>query len=128
MSNRLEEIKNATKTNEWNHVPTNINPTDHGPRGFQPSEISPKWLTAPQFLKHTESSWKDLKNLSTVGAVTRNEKKLIKLVLDPNHFSTWNKLLLTFANVFTLFTELRRKVQTNVNKQKMAFVYLKTSC
>ena len=28
VSNRLEEIKKTTKTDEWNHVPTNFNPAD----------------------------------------------------------------------------------------------------
>ena len=74
VSNRLEEIKKTTKTDEWNHVPTNFNPADHGTRGLEPSEIPPKWLTAPQFLQNTESSWKDMKKISTVGAVTRNTK------------------------------------------------------
>ena len=70
VSNRLEENKNAIKTNEWNHVHTTFNPADHGTHGLEPLEISPKWLTAPQFLQDNESSWKDMKNFSTAGAVT----------------------------------------------------------
>ena len=31
VSNRLEEIKKPTNTDEWNHVPTNINPADAWP-------------------------------------------------------------------------------------------------
>ena len=71
-------------------------------RGLEPSEIPPRWLTAPQFLQDTERSWKDMKKISTVGAITRNTKTPIKSVLDPNRFSTWNKLLLTLATVFNL--------------------------
>ena len=108
VSNRLEEIKKTTKTDEWNHVPTNFNPADHGTRGLEPSEIPPKWLTAPQFLQNTESSWKDMKKISTVGAVTRNTKTPIKPVLDPNRLSTWNKLLLTLATVFNLIYRAKK--------------------
>ena len=74
LSNRMEEIKleKETKTDESNHVPTNITPADHGARGFEPSEISLKRLTAPQLLQFTESCWQDIKKISTVGAVTRN--------------------------------------------------------
>ena len=108
VSNRLEEIKRTTKTDEWNHVPTKFNPADHGTRGLEPSEIPPKWLTAPQFLQNNESSWKDLKKISTVGAVTRNTKTPIKPVLDPNRFSTWNKLLLTLATVFNLIYRAKK--------------------
>ena len=88
VSNRLEEIKKTAKTDEWNHVPTNFNPADHGTRGLEPSEIPTKWLTAPQFLQNTESSWKDMKKISTVVAVARNKKSAITHVIDPNRFST----------------------------------------
>ena len=108
VSNRLEEIKKTTKTDKWNHVPTNSNPADHGTRGFEPSEIPPRWLTAPQLLQDTESSWKDMKKISTVGTVTRNTKTSIKTVLDPNRFSTWNKLFLTLATVFNLKYRAKR--------------------
>ena len=74
VSNRLEEIKKTNKTDEWNHVPTNVNPANHGTRDLGPSEIPPKWSTAPQFLQDTESSGKDTKKVTTVGAVTRNKK------------------------------------------------------
>ena len=62
----------------------------------------PRWLKAHWFLQDTESSWKDMKKISTVVAVTRNTKTPIKPVLDPNRFSTWNKLLLTLATGFNL--------------------------
>ena len=75
VSNRLEEIKKTTKTDERTHVPTNFNPADHGTHSLEPSKISPKWLTAPQFLQNTENSWKNMKKISTVCAVTRNKKK-----------------------------------------------------
>ena len=59
-----------------------ISPADNGTSGLEPSEISPKWLTAPQFLQDTESSWNDMK-FSTVGAVTRNEKKINQVYSRP---------------------------------------------
>ena len=71
VSNRLEEINKATKTNEWNRVPSKFNPADHETRGLDSSEIYPKWLTAPQFLQDTESSRKDMKKFSTVGGVNQ---------------------------------------------------------
>ena len=108
VSNRIKEIKKTTKTDEWNPVPTNINPTDHGTRGLEPSKIPPRRLTAPQFLQDTESSWKDMKKISTVGAVTRNTKTPIKLVLDPNRFPTWITLLLSLATVFNLAIDSER--------------------
>ena len=43
-----------------------------------------------------------MKKISTAGTVTRNTKTSIKTVLDPNRFSTWNKLLSTLATVFKL--------------------------
>ena len=49
-----------------------------------------------------------MKKISTVGAVTRTTKTPIELVLDPNRFSTWNKLLLTVATVFILFYRAKK--------------------
>ena len=49
-----------------------------------------------------------MKKISTVGAVTRNTKTPIKPVLDPNRFSTSNKLLLTLATVFNLFYRAKK--------------------
>ena len=51
VSNRLEEIKKTTKTDEWNHVPTNFNPADLGTRGLEPSEIPRKGLQHRNFCK-----------------------------------------------------------------------------
>ena len=50
VSNRLE-IKRTTKTDEWNHVPTNFNPADHGTRGLEPSEIPRNGLQHHNFCK-----------------------------------------------------------------------------
>ena len=49
-----------------------------------------------------------MKKVSTLGAVTRNKKISIKPVLDPNRFSTWKKLLLTFANIFNLIYRAKK--------------------
>ena len=59
VSNRLEEIKETTKTDEWNHVPTNINPADHGTRALEPSEIPRNGLEHHNFCK-------TLKNLGKI--------------------------------------------------------------
>ena len=49
-----------------------------------------------------------MKKISTVGAVNRNTKTPIKPVLDPNRFSTWNKLHLTLATVFNLIYRAKK--------------------
>ena len=103
-----KNLRKQIKNDEWIQAPTNINPAGHGTRGLEPSEIPPKWLTAPQFLHDTESSCKDMKKLSTLGAVNRNTKTLIEPLLDRNRFSTWNKLLLTLATVFNLIYRAKK--------------------
>ena len=61
-----------------------------------------------QFLQDNERSWKGMKKISTVGAVTRNTKTPIKPVLDPNRFSTWNKLILPLATFFKLIYRAKK--------------------
>ena len=48
VSNRLEEIKRATKNDEWNQVPTNINPADYETHNLGQLEIPLKRRRAPK--------------------------------------------------------------------------------
>ena len=66
MSNRLEKIKKATETDEWNFDPSKNNPAIHKTRGLAP------WNTEIQ--------------TSAVGAVTRTKNNI-------NQACSWPALL-----------------------------------
>ena len=59
VANRVEEIRENSKPDEWNHVPGSLNPANDVLRGFHPSELSlgHRWLWGPEFLWQPESLW-----------------------------------------------------------------------
>ena len=47
VANRLTKISTMDHQLQWHHIPTTLNPADHGTRGLEPREIIEKWLTHP---------------------------------------------------------------------------------
>ena len=54
--NRVDKIRAVSNPNQWNYVPTHLNPADDGSRGLKVSKLQhSQWLVGPQFLlKQTE--------------------------------------------------------------------------
>ncbi|XP_067949423.1 uncharacterized protein [Watersipora subatra] len=51
VANRVERIRDHSKSEQWFHVPTDINPADHASRGLNPCRLqSCNWFTGPEFL------------------------------------------------------------------------------
>ena len=51
VSNRIEKIRTVSSPNQWNYVPTDLNPADDGSRGLKVSQLQDsKWLVGPTFL------------------------------------------------------------------------------
>ena len=60
--------------------------------------------------------------MKKISTVTRNTKTPIKPVLDPNRFSTWNKLLLTLATVFNLICRIKKNCSNKSQYTKENFL------
>ena len=58
-SNRLGEIQESSKPEQWHHVPTSTNPADLPTRDrtVQTLKNSILWWEGPQFLKDRQDSW-----------------------------------------------------------------------
>ena len=113
MSNRLAEINATQENNNWHHIPTHLNPADHGTRGLKPIDIESKWLAAPSFLMSQSFEWPqkssviETNSVSIFASVCASQKPISgPPVFDISRFSSWNKLLLTIAAVFSFFTKL----------------------
>ena len=51
VSNCVDKIRTVSSPNQWNFVPTYLNPADDGSRGLKVSNLQDsKWLVGPQFL------------------------------------------------------------------------------
>ena len=53
----MNEIVHASDPQQWNYVPTELNPADHGTRGLKPSDIPSKWTKGPDFLLQPVTQW-----------------------------------------------------------------------
>lgn len=59
VANRVEEIRENSHPNDWNHVPGALNPADDVSRGLNPSDLKldQRWLRGPEFLWQPEPLW-----------------------------------------------------------------------
>ena len=74
MSNRLAETNATRGNNTWHHIPTHLNPADHGTRGLKPTGIESKWLAAPSFLMLQSSQWPLKFSVTETPCVHRNNR------------------------------------------------------
>ena len=107
MANRIREIHKSSKSNQGHYIPTNQNPADHGTRGLEPKELCSKWLQAPDFLKKHYSDWNSAQKIVSVH--TTSTSKLNEPVIDPTHFRSWTKLLLTLATIYKLLFRIKKE-------------------
>ena len=76
---------------------------------------SAKIVRTPQFLWGNESPWNEMnKPRATCKAVTKNPK-MLKTVVDPSKFSTWNKLFWQLQQCSTYFIAQKKCEQTITN-------------
>jgi len=56
IANRVDEIHDASTPEQWQHVPTSLNPADEGSRGMAIHSLKPncRWLSGPTFLLQPE--------------------------------------------------------------------------
>ena len=63
VANRIELIKEHSRTDQWNYVNTKENPADDASRGLDPSMVTKtkRWFYGPDFLWKSETSWRSTK-------------------------------------------------------------------
>ena len=59
VANRVAEIHDLTRKEQWRHVPGTLNPADDCSRGLAASDLAPdcRWLRGPGFLWQDEENW-----------------------------------------------------------------------
>lgn len=51
VANRVQQIRDVSQPEQWNYVPTSLNPADHASRGLKPNHLNDSnWFTGPEFL------------------------------------------------------------------------------
>ena len=130
VANRLGEIQDESKINEWRWVLSRENPADNATR-FVPDAISnnSRWFYGPNFLKLAESHWPkqdaNYMNTTSVEEVESheiNERDTVFLVdkasnfIDLSHFLSWIKLVRVISFVLQFIN--------NCQKQKLSTIEL----
>ena len=127
VANRTQKIRSYTSTEQWHHVDTNENPSDHASRGISVNNEKAvnQWLNGPEFL------WKDISASSnsvpgysyalkdddpeireqTVSVHTTKIAQSAYVVTRLEHqFSSWRKMIKIVA-VMMKFSDRARKIE-----------------
>ena len=128
VANRVGEIHSSSSPDQWRYVPTKLNPADYLTRGVKLMELVElrMWWEGPEYLKEDESQWPrnvvDKRPASAVEEVKQkytmkepSEEKsafmttTTKIIwrLQPERFSSWNKLTRLQAWVMRFTTNCR---------------------
>lgn len=82
VSNRIAQILDLTKPDQWRHVPTNWNPADIISRGCPAEALSENelWWQGPNWLSQDESHWPSIKTVLLQELPEKHEIRSILVV------------------------------------------------
>lgn len=85
VGNRVQQIQELYDEKYWRHVPTELNPADHGSRGILASKLIDleEWFCGPDYLLEYEEAWPELPLcLNPESPIAAAEKKqYVRLIL-----------------------------------------------
>jgi hypothetical protein len=109
VANRVAEIQRNSNSDEWRHIPGEINPADLPTRGLSTTELchNKSWMEGPEFFTDERMSWPErLPNNPSANTAVKDEEKKVqthatsetedvdrKNRLDPKRYSSWTRLV-----------------------------------
>ena len=102
VANRLQEILEATKIDQWRHVRSEDNPADFTSRGLTVySEKLRMWIEGPPFLKEESNNWPVTVPNSVSNEMLETKKTVLHIELIEEtamdklikHYSEWRRLI-----------------------------------
>ena len=105
VANRLAIIHDVTKVNQWNYIPSNMNPADIASRGVFPNEKDKliKWSDGPDFLQKSNLPFPEQPILSPI--LKTDEMKTV-CVVDSSKEDVIEKLIKSSSS----FQKLQRSI------------------
>ena len=109
--NRVQRIRRSTNKDQWNYVPSDVNPADHGTRAIPANQLATSsWLTGPAFLVDKQQSPLNQKAFSLVDPETDVELRPVVVTNATNvssqlgserfeRFSSWRSLVRAVARL-----------------------------
>ena len=130
VANRIQQIQEGSKVEQWKYVPTKLNPADFASRGLVHTDSDRKaaiWFDGPEFLWHTEENWPADNNQEGISDTDPEVKYSLQvnLVLTCNSSldilekkSTWKKIRKVIAVMMKFKEKITKAVsQSNDPKQ-----------
>ncbi|XP_062713936.1 uncharacterized protein LOC134290758 [Aedes albopictus] len=109
VSFRVGEILSLTSMDEWNYVPSKLNVADDATKWNSGPSFDPegRWFQGPSFLREPKDSWpKESANKVKEIHATSEEIRVVAVhqkieeVIEPERFSSWNRMVRTMAYVY----------------------------
>ena len=120
-ANRIGEIQQGTKANEWFWICSELNISDLITRGCSVDEIQKDsaWVNGPDFLKQDIADWPirqeaeikdipELKKSSNLVGVARAAAESLADRIDLSRFSSWTRLKGTTARILKLYSRFKQ--------------------
>jgi hypothetical protein len=120
VAHRVGEIQEGSCPDQWRHVPTKQNSADLATRGMTVEDLaqSTLWWHGPDFLLNDRTAWPECPVSTPMEAleeIRKPEEKLTFITqpvvlekLDPEHYSSWNRLLRVTAWINRFCNNARR--------------------
>lgn len=127
VSNRLSQIRQLTKPDQWGHVSGKCNPADVASRGTSVSSLNvDQWCKGPKFLRSYKSEW-EVESCDPVLPVGDPEVKVMCNLIAADgadhpidrlssHYSSWYGLKHAVAWLLRLKGILRHKIRSDQSK------------
>lgn len=127
VANRLGEIDELSRIEEWRYIPTKLNVADCATRRFcDISMFENDWFKGPAFLYSDESSWPkhilnpvvepDVERVVVVQDLPESELS----IPDPNRFSSWLRLIRATVNVLKFINRCRKIEESELTLREHA--------
>ncbi|XP_058979028.1 uncharacterized protein LOC131802654 isoform X1 [Musca domestica] len=121
VANRVSEILESSRIEQWRWCPGAENPADEGTRAKGPKKYQPegRWKNGPEFLRKEEKYWPDEEQIGTCvdhsKTELRNKYKVLVAcqvcfcIPDINRFSKYRRLKRAMAWTFRFVENMKRK-------------------
>ncbi|XP_062710698.1 uncharacterized protein LOC109430659 [Aedes albopictus] len=117
VAHRVGEILETTKVNEWQWVPSKLNPADEATKWGRGPYFSPEsqWFKGPEFLRYSEESWP--RKANPIESTNEDIRPSVLFhfafvpTLDFERFSSWNRMLRAVAYALRFIFNIAKPAQ-----------------
>ncbi|CAO4372957.1 unnamed protein product [Caenorhabditis nigoni] len=121
--NRIRLIEELKENFIFSHIPGELNPADIVSRGltFEELKTSDKWIHGPQFLQKAESlplRLSSQESRAVTMATTAEQEETMEPVIDPNRFSSFDRMLRTVMVILHFITKKMCTLQQHTTRAR----------